>query len=404
MTDSLSSNSLFPLSDNRASPSTVTHHQDGEEELLNVSVHNASFIEAPQKFFGKYLALNVEGRTAEEKEANCKVRKEFNEKLHEFFGAVLTEYLYPKENHGQMLEQGAPLTPRQAQEIVKKGVEMLDTLAEYCKQSLAAEAERQTQPDLLDQAMIHYAKKIKEQTLQQDGQTMGFLSHAGRVVGGSAVAGFALFTMGHLTPTDIFFLADLLSNKQISKGIEKFITAKLLEHMEYHLEAYLREQREASSPLSNAEEQHLRELLKGSLQSFSHESAYPSAKSGAIHTAALGMGLAPVNTPFDALKVIFQGETFTTGAHNQLFRDGVTAVIESIKAIQDMTSKKEASIAELVKIEKAITTAGKQVAANITEEAGAEILSDVKNQPSVSNGMASITKKTTIPPPWRRGI
>ena len=112
-----------------AAPSTVTHDHPVTSKKSAVDKEGAVFIKAPQKFFGTFLEVNVAKRTPEEKEANQAVRTEFKEKLHGFFGPILTEYLYPRETHEQTLKEGAPLTPQQAQKIVSKGMEMVDALA-----------------------------------------------------------------------------------------------------------------------------------------------------------------------------------------------------------------------------------------------------------------------------------
>ncbi len=378
-----------------ASPVSVTNSSLNEEDLT-VSHKGSPFIEAPQKFFGKYLKINVEDRGLEEKEANRNIRTEFHGNLHAFFGPILAEYLYPQETHEEMLEKGTPLVPSQAEKIVNKGIEMLNTLTEFCKQCLSEEAKPQTQSTLLDQAMIRYAHQQEAVVAKRDSM-IDLLPHAARAIGGGAMAIFAVATLGHLTPTDIYFLADLLSSKKLSKSIEDFITARLSEHIKSHLETYIREQENSLNPMSSQEEARLRELLLGETRHFSHESAYPSAKSGAIHTAALVMGMAPIHTPLDAVKVIFQGESFDTGAHNQIFREGVTAVIDSITRIQGAISEANVSSEELLKVKKAIDTASQKISTMRESEVQPQKL--FKNQATSGSD-----KKDVLRPHLKKGI
>lgn len=385
-----------------ASPNTVTHDHSVASEQSAVNQAGAVFIKAPQKFFGKFFEVNVAERTPEEKEANQAVRTEFRGTLHEFFGPVLAEYLYPHEEHEKLFQEGAPLTPQQAQKLVNKGMEMVDALAEYCKQYLDDKTRvSSSQRDQLDYAMISYAQD--QEAASKENGMMDLLPHAAKVVGGGAMAAFAVATMGHLTPTDIFFLVDLLSSKKLSKGIENFITTRLLQHIESHLESYLQEERAGREAklrqelptakeavikgMLDQEDHNLEKLLTGNTQSLSHDAAYPSAKSGAIHTADLmiGGGAGIVHTPLDAVKFIFQGEAFTTGAHNHLFRDGVTAVIENVKKIQESVSKTKISTEELSKIKKAIATA-QQIEGNGT-------WTDVEDQKSLKASAAPAAKK-----------
>lgn len=364
---------------------------------------NSGFISAPKLFFGKYLAMNVQERGENEVEANQNVRVEFHDSLHAFFGPVLAEYLYPQEQHEEFLQKGAPLTPQHVAKIIEKGINMLSSLAEYCRICLDSNSEKLSQADLLDQAMIHYAKKQEELALKEQSGVMNMLPYAAGAFVGGAQAAFAVYTMQHLTPTDIFFLVDLLANKKLSKSMETFITAKLVQHIEQHLEAYFEEQRIASHPLNNQERNRLREQILGQAHSFSHDAAYPSAKSGAIHTAALAMGMAPVDNLLDAVKVIFQGETFTTGAHNQIFRDGVTSLIENIKKIEDSISKTKASAEELSRIQKAIQVAGKRAELVLEKTTQAPANSNNQERVGAGNQGASV-KVNPLPPPWRRGM
>lgn len=389
-----------PIRNEASSPNNVAHCFD---KLTESQVEKA-FVRAPEKFFGREIKINVAERTLEEKSQNQIVRTAFQEELQKTFGAIFTEYLYPKENHEKMLEIGAPLTPVQAAEIKKRGEEMLEVLTEWCKGSLSDEAKKLPKPDLLDLAMIHYARKQEEKGSQEGNGITGFLPHVARAVGGGAMAAFAVATMGHLTPTDIFFLVDLLNNKKLSKGIENFITAKLLQHIEHHLEAYLKERSRSSDPLSRQEEEALRKLLTGETKSFSHESAYPSTKSGVIHTTDILIGGAAIHTPLDAVKVIFQGATFDTMAHNQLFRDGVVAVIESIQKIQEVSSKREASALELSKIKKAIDAAGKTASVIPVEQAKTQTPKNFQEERRAEMKGAPVKKESVLRPPWRRGI
>lgn len=387
--------------DGSTSPNTVIHDHSVASENLAVHQAGAVFIKAPQKFFGKFLEINVEERTAEEKEANKAVRTEFHGKLHDFFGPVLAEYLYPKETHEQTLQEGSPLTPQQAQKIVNKGMEMVDALAKYCEHYLDDGSEQSPlQPDQLDQAMMRYADEQEAIASKQSG-IMDLLPHAAKAVGGGAMAMFAVITMGHLTPTDIFFLVDLLSSKKLSKGIENFITTRLLQHVEYHLESYLQERRESRQPLSAQEEANLRDLLTNKTRSLSQDSAYPSIKSAATRAATLSMqGTADVHSPVDAMNYIFLSPlegVSTGGGHGRLFRDGVTAVIENVKKIQESVSKTEPSAEELSKIKKAIATARQQIEGDGTWR-------DVEDQKPLKTDIAPTKKKAILPPPWRRGI
>lgn len=392
-----------PFREGGLSPASVADHIVTSKKLDESQVKK-TFIEAPQKFFGKYLEINIAKRTPEDKEANQAIRTEFDENLNAFFGPVLAEYLYPQEKHQQFLQKGAPLTPQCAQKIVSKGMEMMEALADSCKKSLADNAEKSSQPDLLDQAMIRYADE-QEAIAAKQGGIIGLLPQTAKALVGGAMVGFAVATMGHLTPTDIFFLADLLADKKLSKSIENFITVRLVEHIQHHLEFYLEKRRNSQDPLTTEEEGRLRELLLGKTRSFSHESAYPSAKSGAIHTAALAIGLAPVQTPIDALKVIFQGETFATMGHNQLFRDGVIALIDNVKQIQESMSKRTVTTEELSKIKNAIAGAAQKAAAALAEGEGDGIWRDVSDKETLKSSGASVgQKKSALPPPWRRGI
>lgn len=382
-----------------ASPNTVTHDHPVTSEKSAVDKGGAVFIKAPQKFFGKFLEVNVEKRTPEEKEANQAVRTEFRERLHGFFGPILTEYLYPRETHEQTLQEGAPLTPQQAQKIVSKGMEMVDALAKYCEPYLDADPEKSSpQADQLDQAMMRYADE-QEAAGSNKGSYIDVLPHAASAIGGGAMAAFAVATMGHLSPTDIFFLVDLLSSKKLSKGMEDFITTRLLQHMEYHLESYLEERRDSRQPLSVEEEAELRSLLTNRTQLLSQDYSSPSAKSCAIRTANLSIGGGShIHNPIDAINYIFLSPlegVSAGGAHNRLFRDGVTAVIENVKKIQESVSKTETSTEELSKIKKAITTACE----------GAGTWREVEDQETVkTNAAAPSKKKGLLPPPWRRGI
>lgn len=406
-----------------ASPNTVACDPLKASQESVVRQSGMDFIKAPQKFFGKFFEINVEKRTAGEKEANQAVRAEFYETLHTFFGAVLAEYLYPNEQHDQTLREGAPLTPQQAQKIVGKGMEMMEGLAKYCEHYLEDDPKNSSQADRLDQAMSRYAEEQEAGLSNQNGM-VDLLPHAAKAIGGGAMAAFAVATMGHLTPTDIFFLVDLLSSKKLSKGLENFITTRLLQHMESHLESYLQEGRanrelllkqqlptahpSVIKKMLDNEDDNLRKALTGKTQSLSHDQAYPSAKSGAIHTADLmvGGGEGIARTPFEALKFIFQGESFMTGAHNQLFRDGVTAVIENVKKIQDAASKTEISTQELSKIKKAIATAREQASTIDIPAEAAATWRDVPDQEPLKTKIAPTKgkKEKVFRPQWTRGI
>ncbi|MBX9578383.1 MAG: hypothetical protein K2W97_07920 [Chthoniobacterales bacterium] len=382
-----------------ASPNTVTHDHPVTSEKSAVDKEGAVFIKAPQKFFGKFLEVNVVKRTPEEKEANQAVRTEFQEKLHGFFGPILTEYLYPRETHEQTLQEGAPLMPQQAQKIVSKGIEMMDALAKYCEHYLDDDAEKSSsQADRLDQAMMRYANE-QDAAASKKGSYIDVLPHAASAIGGGAMAAFAVTTMGHLAPADIFFLVDLLSSKKLSKGMENFITTRLLQHIAHHLESYLEERRDSRQPLSAEEEAGLRSVLKNHTQVLSQDYSSPSAKSCAIRAANLSMGGgSDIHHPIDAINYIFLSPlegVSAGGAHNRLFRDGVTAVIENVKKIQESVSKTESSTEELLKIKKAITTACE----------GAGTWREVEDQETVkTDAAAPAKKKGLLPPPWRRGI
>ncbi|MEI6417377.1 MAG: hypothetical protein WCO92_06620, partial [Verrucomicrobiota bacterium] len=289
-----------------ASPTSITHDHPLASKQLAADKTGTVFIKAPQKFFGKFLEVNVEKRTAEEKEANQAVRQEFHETLDDFFGPVLTEYLYPTETHEQTLKEGAPLTPQQAQKIVNKGEEMMDALAEYCEHHLDDDSGTSpSQADQLDQAMIKYANKQEAAASEYSG-IMDLLPHAAKVVGGGAMVTFAVATKGHLSPADIFFLLDLLSSKKLSKGIEDFIKTRLIQHMEHHLESYLQERRESGQSLSPQEEAMLRDALKLNAESFNRESANPTVKSEIIRAGDLSMeGNSDVHNPIEAINYIF---------------------------------------------------------------------------------------------------
>lgn len=382
-----------------ASPSTVTYDHPVTSEKSAVDKAGAVFIKAPQKFFGKFLEVNVEKRTPEEKEANQAVRTEFHETLDDFFGPVLTEYLYPTETHEQALKEGAPLTPQQAQKIVKKGEEMMDALAEYCEHHLDDDSGTSpSQADQLDQAMIKYANKQEAAASEQSG-IMDLLPHAAKVVGGGAMVTFAVATKGHLSPADIFFLLDLLSSKKLSKGIEDFIKTRLMQHMEHHLESYLQERRESGQSLSPQEEAMLRNALQLNAESLNRESTYPTVNSEIIRAGDLSMeGNSDVHNPIEAINYIFLSPlegVSTSGAHNRLFRDGVTAVIENFKKIQDVVSKTKTSVEELSKIKKAIATACE----------GAGTWRDIEDQEPVKIDIAPTKKKEKVfRAQWTRGL
>lgn len=393
--------------DGAASPNTVTYDHSVASEKLVAPQLEVGFIQAPEKFFGKFLKVNVAERTADEKEANKAVRMEFNETLHNFFGPVLAEYLYPKEMHDQALQKGSQLTLQQAQKIVNRGIEMCETLAKYCEHYLDDSSEKNlSQADRLDQAMIRYANQQETDASKQSG-LINLLPHAAKAVGGGAMAAFAFATMGCLNPTDIFFLLDLLSDKQLSKGIEDFIKARLIQHVERHLESYLQERTESTHPLSREEEARLRHMLKRSTESLNQESVYPTVKSEIIRAEDLSMGGGgDIHNPIEAINYIFLSplEHISQGsAHSRLFRDGVTAVIEGVKKIEEVASKTETSTQELSKIKKAIATA-RQQAAIAAEQNDAAAWRDVEDQESVKTDTTSVKKKILLPPPWRRGI
>ena len=387
-------------SEGAASPNTVTDDYSVFSKKSPVDQAEAAFVKAPQKFFGKFLEFNVAKRTTEEKEANQALRKEFHETLHHFFGPMLAEYLYPDEAHKKVFQEGVPLTPQQAHKIVTKGVEMMDVLAKYCQHYLDDEEENGlSQADRLDEAMLRYANE-QEALASKESSTIGLLPHAAKVVGGGAMAAFAVATMGHLSPSDIFFLLDLLSSKKLSKGIEDFIKAKLMQHIEYHLESYLEEQRESRHPLSPQEEANLRHELNLTTESFNRESVSPTVKSEIIRAGDLSMeGGSDVHNPIEAVNYIFLSplENITAGgAHNKLFRDGVTAVIENVKKIQDSLSKTEISMEELAKIKKAIAFASE----------GAGTWRDVEDEWPATVGIVASAKKQGTPfsRRWTRGI
>ncbi|MBM3857256.1 MAG: hypothetical protein FJ390_04755 [Verrucomicrobia bacterium] len=394
------------LNDGSVSPKSVADRSVISGKLAE-SATAKTFIEAPQKFFGKYIELDVGKRTLEEKEANQAVRKEFHGNLHAFFGPLLAEYLYPQEQHEKFLQKGAPLTPEFAQKIVSKGMEMMEALANSCIESLGDEAKKLSQPDLLDQAMVRYADE-QEALVAKQGGIIDVLPHTAKAVAGGAMAAFAVATMGHLTPTDIFFLADLLADKKLSKSIENFITARLVQHIEHHLESYLEERRSSNTPLSMEEEKSLRTLLMDRSFYFSRESAAPAATSVMIRAENLSVGGGTdVDTPIGAINYILfspMESVSGSGAHSRLFRDGVTMLIGNIKKIQDSMSETTVSAEELSKIKRAIAVAGKKAAAAVAEQGNAGTWRDVSDQELPPISTLAAAKNKTLPPPWRRGI
>ena len=373
-----------------ASPTSISDDPLLASEALVADKVGTAFIKAPQKFFGKFLEVNVAKRTTGEKEANQAVRAAFHKALHDFFGPILAEYLYPVEGHEKIFQEGAPLTPQQAQKIVNKGVEMMDVLAKYCELCLDGDAQQgSSQAGQLDQAMIRYVGKQEALPSKESG-IMDILPHAARALGGGAMAAFAIATMGHLSPSDLFFSLDLLSSKKLSKGIEDFIKTRLVQHIEHHLESYLQERRELRQPLSAQEEVMLRDALRSKAESLNRESAYPTVKSEMIRAGNLSMeGVTDIHNPIEAINYIFFSpleHISAGGAHSQLFRDGVTAVIENVKKIQEAVSKTETSAEELAKIKKAIEIARE----------GAGTWRDIEDQDAVKADFIPTKKKEKV--------
>lgn len=389
--------------DSQIRPSSPRSVADVSVTIEGSEAANSNFIRAPKLFFGKYLAMNVQKRGQDEVEANQNVRVEFHGNLHAFFGPVLAEYLYPQEQHEEFLQKGSPLTLQHAQQIVHKGIEMMEALAESCMKCLGDEAKKLSQPDLFDQAMIRYADE-QETLLAKQGGIIDLLPDAAKAVAGGTMAAFAVATMGHLTPADIFFLVDFLNDKKLSKGIEDFITTRLVQHINYYLEEYLQERRNSKQPFTLEEEKSLRELLTSNTQLLSRDYVAPSTRSAGIRAANLSMeGSTHFN---DALNYIFLSplESVNAGsAHSRIFRDGVTALIENIKKIEDSISKTRASAEELSRIQKAIQVAGKR--AELVREKTTQAPTNSKNQERVGAGnQGASIKANPLPPPWRRGM
>ncbi|MCX6956929.1 MAG: hypothetical protein NT164_00040 [Verrucomicrobiae bacterium] len=197
----------------------------------------------------------------------------------------------------------------------------------------------------------------------------------------------------------LHFTFETASSKKLSKGIEDFIKTRLMQHMEHHLESYLQERRESGQSLSPQEEAMLRNALQLNAESLNSESTYPTVKSEIIRAGDLSMeGNSDVHNPIEAINYIFLSPlegVSTSGAHNRLFRDGVTAIIENFKKIQEAVSKTETSTKELSKIKKAIATACE----------GAGTWRDVEDQEPVKIDIAP-TKKKEKPfrAQWTRGL
>ena len=175
-----------------------------------------------------------------------------------------------------------------------------------------------------------------------------------------------------------------------------------MQHIEHHLESYLQEQRESHQPHSPQEEAMLRDALKLNAESLNSESTYPTVKSEVIRACDLSIeGNSDIHNPIEAINYIFLSPlegVSTSGAHNRLFRDGVTAVIENFKKIQDIVSKTKTSTQELSKVKKAIATARQQIEGNGTWR-------DVEDQETVKIEIAPTKKKEKLfRPQWTRGI